>query len=369
MFPTIAHINDVRSMMEQFPEFGIVKQDNGYQVISYFIATPDSFSNPITREFRGITFDEKGVIASRPLHKFFNVGERESTQSHVLEWDKVTRVMDKRDGSMINPVLVNGKIMLKTKRSFVSDVAKAAQKYFDTQKSLQDFSRAMTEAGYSPTFEYTSPSNRIVLSYDAEELVLLHVRQNVSGEYFTKNQLEDVAKEFGIKLVDTIPLDDHMSLLESMKTLSGIEGFVVQFESGEMVKMKTEEYIQHHRMVTFVRERDIVEMILDEKIDDVKSAFKERGLDQSKIEAIEVRVVNILNDLRKHVEGVYETNKHLGRKEFVEAIKNVDNFKLVMQHYSFMNPVPGRVVAPTEPNYVGHFRANILKQEFGLDPV
>ena len=74
-------------------------------VISYCYLISDSttFSDAYYKECRGITFTD-GVISSRPLHKFKNVNECPETAVSVLPWDNVTRVMLKRDGSMVHPV-------------------------------------------------------------------------------------------------------------------------------------------------------------------------------------------------------------------------------------------------------------------------
>lgn len=67
----------------------------------YIVSSDSTFDDAWSRECRGIVFDKtSGRVIGRPLHKFFNVGERESTRVENLDWSKVVRVADKRDGCL-----------------------------------------------------------------------------------------------------------------------------------------------------------------------------------------------------------------------------------------------------------------------------
>lgn len=357
-FLHIETLSDLMPFISDKPEFKVMKQENGTQVVSYIIATAESFNNKGALECRGITFDADGKIICRPLHKFFNVNERAETQANVLPWSTVHRVMDKRDGSMINTAMVNGEIRVKTKKSFTSDVAKIAQVWFDTHPDYVTFARKLVELNCTPTFEYTSPTNRIVLPYEKDEMTLLHVRHNFTGEYWMQSQLEMYANEFGIKIVDLDSWFGSVDMLNEAKNVKGIEGWVIQFTNGDMVKLKTEEYLISHRLITFVRERDIAEMVLDENLDDVKSAMLERNISLEKLEAVEHRVLMMMREMEKEVEDAYAMDKEMARKDFAMKYTGHKYFGLIMQRYS-----------GNEPDYVKFFKARILKEEFGLTSV
>jgi tRNA splicing ligase len=80
-------------------------------IVSYMIGNKELWDDPLARECRGITFDaETGDCICTPFEKFFNVGEREETQEHVLPWNNIKHVYEKRDGSMLTPVLIDGKV-------------------------------------------------------------------------------------------------------------------------------------------------------------------------------------------------------------------------------------------------------------------
>jgi RNA ligase len=202
MFPIISHIDDLLPFVLNKPEISIKKQPNGCTVVCYAISTPDTFSDEYARECRGITFDPNGMIIARPLHKFFNIGEKEETQVGNVDWTKVARVMDKRDGSMITSMVLNGHVVTKTKKSFDTDQAVRALEYINTHANYHQFAVYCASINCTPTFEWTSPNDRIVLKYHHDELVLTHIRDNITGEYVL--DLVPRAEHFHIPIVEDV---------------------------------------------------------------------------------------------------------------------------------------------------------------------
>lgn len=191
-FPEICTIDDVLPAIEGRPEFVVAEREFG-TVINYLVAMPDTFKmegpndvmGAIRRECRGLIFDETGAIMSRPYHKFFNVNEKEETQSHRLDLSRAHTVMDKLDGSMIRPVRMHGMVRLATKMG-VTDIAIEAEKLLDAdQYTWLDY---MMDEGFTPIFEYVAPTNKIVVEYAEAKLILTAVRETVSGEYRSLRQ-------------------------------------------------------------------------------------------------------------------------------------------------------------------------------------
>ncbi len=357
-FLHIEMLSDLLPYISDKREIQIMKQKNETQIVSYIVSTGETFNNIGSIECRGIVFDSLGKIICRPLHKFFNINERIETQMGVLPWNNIHRVMEKRDGSMINTCVINNNVYVKTKKSFTSDVAVIAQQWYGQHKNYINFAQEISSLNCTPTFEFTSPNNRIVLPYVKDEMTLLHIRHNFTGEYWNQSQLEEISNHFNIKLVESILVEDIFQFLKEYKDVKGVEGWVIQFNNGNMIKLKTEEYLKSHRLITFIRERDIAEMILDEKLDDVKSEMIERNISLSKLEAVEHRVLEIIRELEFEVEKVYNEDKNLSRKEFAAKHKGDKCFHLMIKRYSNQ-----------EPNYVQFFKDHILKNEFSLKQI
>ena len=177
-FPVINHINDVLPHIAGKEEFIHVVKD-GYQVIDYVYESGDSFSNPILRECRGIKFDLDGDLIGRPLHKFFNYGQKEI----VYDWGAPHTIMTKMDGSMVHTAMINGELRLCT-RMGVTDHAMAAEKLLTLRQKIELQSLSIYDQS-TVTFEYVAPENRIVIDYDRPQLVVLAIRTNDTGEYWS----------------------------------------------------------------------------------------------------------------------------------------------------------------------------------------
>lgn len=366
-FPVIVNQSVLQAALSQKEEIRFMKQTNGTTVCSYLISAPDTFDSPEAREARGLVFDAEGKMIARPLHKFFNVGERESTRLENIDFTKVVRVMDKRDGSMIHTVALSselGNFSLKSKKSFESDVAKQATQWIKNAPGFVALCSEMTKVGETVIFEWTSPVARIVLAYPNDELRLLHVRNNETGEYHTQEQLEVLSARYGVKLVDTRD-DILMMMLESdrkdltlqslVEETDGIEGWIFQFENGDMVKVKTKWYLERHRAMTFLRVRDIARMTLREETDDLKSLLVGEGADISEIEAIENSVVAEINYIRERVDLAYLPNAALSRKDFAIMMNSHPYFSLLMTRYS------GKEINVNE-----WFERNVLDEKYDL---
>ena len=225
------------------------------------IASPDLWDSNYGREARGVTFDaETGEIVSLPFHKFFNVGERPETQRCELEKHNLVAEL-KMDGSMITPAIINGKIHLKTKKSFMSDVAVLAQECMPAE--IVYLCRYLLERGDCPIFEFTHPDWKVVIDYGNEPtFTLLAVRCMKTGAYYDRCQLERVADYFDVSLVPRTDMFDP-------ETAENIEGAVlIDYDTGFRAKLKTKWYLDRHRMLDF-RERDVYDLFMTDKLDDL----------------------------------------------------------------------------------------------------
>ena len=377
MFPLISHINDLIPHISTKPEIRVAEHDgqmSGYKTACYMLSGANTFDNDFARECRGITFFPDGSIASRSMHKFFNVGERADTLEHVLDFSKVQCIMDKRDGSMIHPVpTVDRKdYVMKSKKSFASDVAVAADRFAHFSTDIDTFIKRCIIDGLTPTFEYTSPKHRIVLNYKTEELQVLHIRENVSGRYFTRAQIDEYVNNIqlqgSIKIVEVID-STFDSLKSNLNDFDDIEGFIIQFESGEMVKLKTPWYLSLHHNVTFQTERGVARMVLDETVDDFKSYLTMVGATDTfeKVVKIERNVLLTIKRIEGTVEKFCEIYSRMhghNRKEFAIAVKsdlNVEQlnlFGLIMTLYS------GKV-----PDYRAFYEKHYLESRFSSDQI
>lgn len=198
---------------------------------------------PETIACRGLILDADGAVVARPFPKFFNYG---TPQAANLPAEPYT-IREKFDGSLGILYYLDGEAHIATRGSFTSEQAKVGTALL----AQYDFEHA---AGHTPLFEIIYPENRIVVDYgDRRELVLLAVIDNATGRESAMGWDGPVAPE----IVDT-DVDSLHGLARS-----NAEGFVVTFESGVRVKVKFDEYVRLHRIVTGVNARSIWESLRD----------------------------------------------------------------------------------------------------------
>lgn len=187
LFPYIHNIDDVLPHIKTFDEFVVAERD-GFTWIDYVIeVSGQTFDRKYDgweyrRECRGLFFDKKGAIISRPVHKVFNVNQLEETLAHNIKWEDIMFIEEKRDGSMIRPFILEGEIRWATRKG-ITEVAIQVENFVKENEKYDFFVRELCENNITPLFEWTSPTNRIVVNYEKEELTLLLARENFSGNY------------------------------------------------------------------------------------------------------------------------------------------------------------------------------------------
>lgn len=256
-------------------------------IFNYRLSQYNDFMNPLkdnseinALELRGLTFifNSDGTLYKRYLllDKFFNLEQTPCSMYSVVKDYKIKNIYNKEDGSIASFVrLPNGKVLGRSKTSFQSDQAIEIQKIYEKDGQVKQFVDFCMDEDIVPIFEFVSPQNRIVVPYANTELILLRMRDNKTGEYLNIN-------EFAHKLdgISVAASDDGKTLedLVNLKNVTeGKEGWIIQFENGKMIKLKTQWYIDRHRLFTedLNRENTLIGLIVDETIDDVLAQLEE----------------------------------------------------------------------------------------------
>lgn len=310
---------------------------DGYNIsiFNYRLAIPPLFFNPIkdnthitAHELRGLTFvfNNDGSLFNYYLlmDKFFNLNQSSCSAYSVVKDKKIKEIAYKEDGSILSFIkLPNGKIVAKTKASFEAEQALKAQTIFEENNSINKLVSWCLNQNIVPIFEYVSPTNRIVLKYNKTDLVLTKLRNNLTGEYIS---IKDIPSELieGVTIVKTFKDLTLNDLIEKCETEIGYEGFVVQFEDNQMIKLKLFDYIALHNLHTedLYREDSIIYLIINEQIDDVMSQLEDGDERKDMVNDI----IDVVNHHLKRV--AHEVNELLkkyngDRKSF--AIENKQN--------------------------------------------
>lgn len=359
-FPKIHHIDDIRPAVSHKKEIRFLQQANGTVVGCYQFSDQGTFDTALTRECRGIAFAPDGTIVSRPLHKFFNLGEApEVLLDKVLARPDLVGVYDKLDGSMIATAWLNGTLCWRSKQSFTSDVVRLAEEYLAApeQQALRNFAAQVASRGWTAIFELTHPMARIVVNPGPPRLRLLHVRDNITGAYLMLDKDHPIHDLVLAHAIECVPRFDY-TVTQARATLDAMvqqEGYIYQFANGDLVKDKCAWYQRLHKSVTFLRERDIAHLALTHGLDDIKAALTEAGVDLQPVLEVETRVKDRMVELSDRVEEIHQVGGAMDRKSFALAYQSDPLFPLAMMRYL------GREVL-----YVDWFMKNRLREEFSL---
>lgn len=308
-FPEIVHIQQALDAIKGDEDLFYVVEKDGFTVINYKLPCNKTFpavtdrNTAIRRELRGIKFcSETGKTLSRVLHKFFNAGEREETLLENIDITKKKIRLEKLDGSMVHPLKLNGYTRWATKMgvtdvSMQTEVAIASGK-FDEAAAFSDY---CLEQGFTPIFEWCSRKNRIVVDHPEDRLVLLAVRDIYTGSYWLHEDMAMSSIHYGFEVVQAYPDEDLTELeayIENIHNHSGplTEGEILRFVDGQMLKIKTQAYVNLHRTKDKIqKERNLVAVLLAGQLDDLKPFMLREDLENA--EKYESQLNKNVNDL------------------------------------------------------------------------
>lgn len=241
----------------------------------------------ITKSCRGLILDREGNVVAKSFDKFFNLEEHNPEEIPNEEFE----VYEKLDGSLGILFWYQGKWILASKGSFISDQAIKGKNILNSKYNVEPIPK-----GYTTLVEIIYPENRIVCSYGNDEvLVVLSMVSNASGKELDYDSLLKINEETGLPVIKKY---DGIQDYKTLKTLisKDREGYVVRFRNGFRIKIKGDEYVRLHRILTGFSNVDIWEYLKDKK--DL-SEFLDKVPDE-----FDVWVRNTVNELNSQFNGI-----------------------------------------------------------------
>lgn len=217
---------------------------------------------------RGLILDGSGKVIARPFPKFFNLDEA-IAQGEDLPLENFA-VTEKYDGSLGILYWIGDTPYLATRGSFTSDQAIVGTKILHQKYSFY-FPKLNRKFTY--LFEIIYPENRIVVDYKGKrDLILLAVIETETG--VEQPILENILGFTFAGFVDGI--SDYNKLAE--RSDDNKEGYVIRFANGKRYKVKFDEYVRLHKLITGINARRIWDLLrnnqpLDELLERVPDEF------------------------------------------------------------------------------------------------
>lgn len=244
------------SLLDKYADEGMVSiQAHPATSLFIFNYTPKvqygKLWDDVTLQCRGLIMDASGVVVARPFRKFFNLEELTADQIPAENFE----VFDKMDGSLGILYWIGYVPYIATRGSFMSTQAQYATALLHTK---YEYLWAKLNRDYTYLFEIIYPENRIVVDYGTmSDLVLLAIIDTASG-------IDQPLVDIGFPVVKRY---DAVADYQSLKAIAthNAEGFVIKFASGFRCKIKFDEYVRLHRILTGVSNVLIWEYLADGK--------------------------------------------------------------------------------------------------------
>jgi RNA ligase len=225
---------------------------------------------------RGLVLDNEGNVIAKPFPKFFNYEEIKDDKyahcegcrksgmincAHPEEcggWEMRSvipnepfEVFEKMDGSLGIIFHYEGEWHIATRGSFTSEQS------IKGKEMLDKLNKTALIPGYTYLVEIIYPENRIVVDYgDAEKLVVLGAYNNETGK---EVEVDEMVNE-GWDIVNKYDgVNDYTKLKKVISNDS--EGYVIRFSGGMRMKIKGDEYVRLHRILTNFSNKDIWELL------------------------------------------------------------------------------------------------------------
>jgi RNA ligase len=231
--------------------------------------TWDNNWNTFARMCRGLILDMKNQkVLAYPFDKFFNLAQVPETRYENLLTLGKFETSEKLDGSMIIAFFDpnTDKLVFTTKGSFDSEHGAYANELLFTPEQ-ERILRAWA-AGGTLMFELITKRFQIVVDYKKknykEGLYLIGYRYDNVDKLASFGSLAIIAEALKLPTFKTYQFESLDKLLEIAKDLPVLEeGFVLRFPGDLMVKVKGSAYLEAHRFISHLSDRNILQAVAD----------------------------------------------------------------------------------------------------------
>lgn len=274
--------------------------------------------NAFYENCRGVVVNMESLkVSTATLKKFFNLNERiETSLGVVLNKLGKSKGNDvkyiKMDGSNVN-VSYDDELLVTTPGAFEN------KQVFWSKSILEENHKSFIEdlkgenKDFTFIFELVGPLNRVVVYYEKMELVLLHVKNNTTGELLSYEETLNYANKYGFTPCPIVK-EDLETLLETkddkdLYKADEQEGWVIRIdlenEEPYFIKLKCGEYVNMHRLIdNSLNPKWILEAILSETFDDKVSAIENKQI-KDIVEKIAERFYKWNDEKKEKLNQVY----------------------------------------------------------------
>jgi len=364
--PRIRNIGDVKPHIREGEGINFFEHGD-FIICRYTSSMPETFQTEIDLECRCMVFETaSGALLSRTFHKFFNLGERQAF--YDIDFAAGVYLEPKLDGTMIAAFVHRDQVIYHT-RGGLSKHAESAGRL--AGPGHEQLVRDAFARGYTPIFEHTGPTNRIVIIYEEDGLTLLALRHRLTGNY-DRTLRDSLAAIHGVPVARTLGqiIESPSDLDDALTEISGrtdIEGVVLVTPDGHRLKVKTRDYLRRHQILANIeKEKYVYLCYLENVLDDTAAALGgERG---RALTTFIAEITSRIRDVGEEISTYTREHAHLSPAERACAIKS--DWSGILQSAAFAASGGGDPVARinqimARQNSISEKR-EVLKTDIGL---
>ena len=292
----------------------IINENGDLELFSYSIQCQFEGSwNKYNLLARGLVLcPQKEQVIALTYPKFFNYGE-----CSLYIPNEPFETTGKMDGSLGIIYFWDNDWKVNTRGSFKSEQAIWAKNWLDKNVDTN-----ILKPGVTYLVEIIYKENKIVIPYDYEGLVYLTLYTKTGYEPKDYDGLSKLfMKKAGFLLTKVHSYNSIEEMIEVAKKLPYTEeGFVIRFKNGYRIKIKSDDYVRIHRLISNVKPLFIWECMM--KGDDLKKIRTELPEEMlSDFDQIHDILKNKFYDIVEEVDETYDKLSHLSDKDLGLWIK------------------------------------------------
>jgi len=268
-----------------------------------------------TERSRGLILDFTGKVVALPFSKFWNVGEK---CCPALPKRASFKAYSKIDGSLGIIFHHGGRWRVATRGSFDNDYTRWAEANMPDLSNFPTYWTVMAEicmpsdldgmpraVKHEPGLYYLGATD------------LYQINGVNDGDVCPSTSAHLWKGPIAESLLGAWSIDQ---LVRNAKHSAGIEGWVIRFDNGLRVKIKTAWYLQLFRAVSCLNEKHLKELMEKVGINECLQSFPEELREEAEALATEIR--DRFEARREQIMKAFVENYHADRKTFALRILN-----------------------------------------------
>jgi T4 RnlA family RNA ligase len=224
--------------------------------------------------FRSSIWRKKDMLpVSLGFRKFFNWEEKPDIYPPPTSLSAKVRCMEKVDGSCLIVSKYKGELIIRTRNALASNHLNGEEIELLKRKYPKAFDNDyLNNEQHSLIFEWTTPSNQIVIAYPEIDIVLLNIVDHRDYSYLTQLNILSASIIMGVRTPIAFTFDSIEDMLKEVEGWEDEEGLCVYYgEQQHIRKIKSNWYLNLHKFKSDCTIDNLMALFIDQGCPDYNS--------------------------------------------------------------------------------------------------